>query len=319
MSKCYFELRGNSKQGNINLAADIMRHLHARQYLGKTIIVCEHPAIFLAATHKQWHKLSRTIQKRRGNSFDADRILKYTHAITHMQHMRFTIKSPLDDPEATVYFVRPDQLDAIPTRCFTVYLTATPQKDTAMWLIRQLPIEALLVDYNHTTSWKEFDALPKAMLENVLNDRWKDVESYMSKHHINAKELFDGSLQNIDAMDDALDTLLAHNHSFLQTADSFRRALELARPLRLSKGVREQYDMVTLLAHRVQALSSSSFTQRFLETYSEDDTFFLYDSGRKYLRRDALVGEKLANVITRHMQAGRHHLAQALHQHALAR
>jgi hypothetical protein len=122
-------------------------------------------------------------------------------------------------------------------------------------------------------------------------------------------------------MDNALDTLLARSHSFLQVADNFHRALELARPLRINQALRRQYDALALLAHRVQALSGDSFTQRFLETYNEDDGFFLYDPGRNSLRRHALarlIGEPLAEAITRHLAAGRYNLARALRVQVLA-
>lgn len=318
MSKCYFELRGNVTKGNINLAADMMRHLHARQYLGKTVVVCEHPAIFLTATHKQWHKLSRTIQKQRASSVNADKILKYTRTITHMQHMRFSAKPPLDDPDASVYFLCKDRLDALPERCHSIYLATTLDKTVATAVLAQLPADALIVDYAHAAPWKELDVAPKKSLEAQVTASWKAVQTFLSERRINVSTLFDGALQNVEAMDDALDTLLVHSHTFLQVADVFHHALELARPLRVSKALRDQYDAVALLAHRVQALSTSGYTQRFLETYNEDDTFFLYDAGRKYLRREALSGESLSAAVTRHVKAGRHHLAHALRKHALA-
>lgn len=318
MSKCYFELRGNATHSNINLATDIMRHLHARQYLGKAVVVCEHPAVFLAAAHKQWYKLSRSIQQRRSSSVDADKILKYTRAITHMQHMRFTTKTPLEDTTAGVYFLRKDQLSELPANCFSVYATTALLHAASVELLTGLPAEALIVDYTQQTPWEKLDVAPKKTLETRVSDSWKQVSAFLSGHSIRVQSLFDGSLHDVEAMDDALDTLLAHSHSFLQVADGFRHTLELARPVRLAKHVREQYDVLILLAHRVQALSSNGFTQRFLETYNEDDTFFLYDSGREYSRRSLLSGENLSVTITRHVKAGRHHLAHALRRHALA-
>lgn len=312
---CYFELRKNSKQGNLNLAADMMRHLHTRQYLGKTVVLCERPAILLPNAHKQWLKLSRTIQHQRANTLNADKILKYTHTITHMQHMRFTTRSPLEAPEADVYFMASSSFDDLPTQCFNTYITATVRGQTATTLLAQLPEGALVVDYTPAAPWRELGALPKHILEERLGSEWQAAQAFLADYHVEPRQLFAGPMQNVEAMDDALDTLLGIAHQFLRVADSFNRALELARPLRLSKSVREQYDTFTLLAHRVQALSSAGFTQRFLETYNEDDTFFLYDSAALW-RHGNLGFESLAEAITRHIAAGRRNLAAAIMQRA---
>ena len=111
-------------------------------------------------------------------------------------------------------------------------------------------------------------------------------------------------------MDDALDTLLGgHSREFMQLANDFQHALELARPLRLSKTLRVYYDSLILLAHRVQALMPGSFNKQFLEVYNEDDTFFLYDPARKLT---SLGVETLEEVLARHVEAGRHNLAHSL-------
>lgn len=70
-----------------------------------------------------------------------------------------------------------------------------------------------------------------------------------------------------------------------------------------------QYDVVILLAHRVQALSTSTYSQRFLESYNEDDTFFFYDRVREHMLGS---GETLAQAVARHQAYGRVRLAQAL-------
>jgi hypothetical protein len=115
---------------------------------------------------------------------------------------------------------------------------------------------------------------------------------------------------SIEAIDDALDTLLGgHADAFLQTAGEFQRALELARPLRLSKQVRESYDSLILLAHRVQALTPGAFARQFLEVYNENDSFFFYDPARTHA---GMGTETLAEAFARHSLAGRHNLARSL-------
>ena len=310
MKDCYFELRKTSKEGDINLAADMMRHLYTRQYLGKTIIICQRPAIFLSAAHKQWLRLSRTIQRQRASTLNADKILKYTRTITHMQHLRFAAKSPIEYPEGDVFFVHETNLDIIPLKCLNVYCTTDVDVENIVKLIDQLPSDALLIDYDQTNHWHEFGLKPKRELEACVLEEWEEVQTFLKSYDINPVMLSIENNSNTNTMDDALDTLLGISDQFLRIANHFNRTLELARPLRITKAMRSKYDMFVLLAHRVQALSAGDFTQRFLEVYSEDDTFFLYDAKKYFLRNSS--GESLLELIKRHRDAGRIHLVQAL-------
>lgn len=310
MAKCYFELRKQAARGTDSIVADMMRHLHTRQHLGKTVIVCENATVFLGPTRKQWLKLGRTIQKQRSQTLNADKILKYTHTITRMQHMRFTHRSPLDDPEAEVYFLQPDQCTVMPVHCYTVYVTTPLLPDQAQAIITQMPTETLFVDYDHSFPWDMLGMQPKTVLESQVASEWRQVQQFLSANAIDVSVLVEpDATHNMEAMDDALDTLLNVSHRFMRIANEFQRALELARPLRIGRETRRHYDSMIILAHRVQALSPGAFTQHFLESYNEDDTFFLYDEARQ---RFVGSGEALGEAITRHRAAGRHALAKAL-------
>lgn len=310
MAKCYFELRKRAARGTDSLAADMMRHLHTRQHLGKAVIICEHPAVLIPAARKQWLKLSRTIQKQRASTLNADKILKYTHTIAHMQHMRFTSKTPLEDPSADVYFLRATTkvLSAMPAQCYSVYVSAPPPLDALSWL-QQLPVEALVVDYDHQIPWSKYGLQSKVVLEAQVANEWLQVKRFLSSRNIDVNHLTKDGIRNVEAMDDALDTLLAASNQFLLIANEFQRALELARPLRISSASRQEYDSLVLIAFRVQALSPGAFTQRFLHSYNEDDTFFFYDIARQ---RFIGTGEPLADAVARHLAAGRKQLADSL-------
>jgi len=304
---CYIEIRTTAARGTDSIAADVMRHLHARQHLGKAVIVYEQSVGMLGAARKQWLKLSRALQKQRASTLNADKILKYTHSITHMQHMHFSAKSPLENPEADVYFLRPDELSILPVHCWSVYVLDTISWETARKMLGQLPTEALVVAYNQAVPWEEGLGLqPKNHLELRVEDEWRQAMQFLRTYDIAVDKLIISDMQSVETMDNALDTLLGVSARFLQVAQGFQRALELARPLRLSKQQREQYDALVLLAHRVQALASGAFTQHFLESYNEDDTFFLYDVVRDLAPTD------LAGAFAYHMQAGRTRLAHAL-------
>jgi hypothetical protein len=131
----------------------------------------------------------------------------------------------------------------------------------------------------------------------------------MKGYKIDITSIIRDDIHDVDAMDDALDTLLGTSHKFLQVANEFQRSLELARPIRLSKELRSSYDSLALLAHRVQALTPGAFSQHFLETYNEDDTFFLYDPSKTKVWQYA---ETLAEAFNRHTSAGRTNLARSL-------
>jgi hypothetical protein len=309
MARCYVELRKSAARGTDSIAADIMRHLHSRQHLGKAVVVCDSPVPLLSAARKQWLKLARTIQKQRSSTLNADKILKYTHMIAHMQRMHFSAKSAVESPTADVYFLEPSQLAIIPIHCWTVYVYAEIPEQTATALLRLLPAESLVVDYLQTASWEHLGLQPKHVLERQVEQEWQHACGFLKSYDVDIAALSQGDVHDIDAQDDALDTLLGISHKFLQVANQFQRALELARPLRLSREQRSQYDSLILLAHRVQALSPGAFTQQFLEVYNEDDTFFLYDAERGQL---TLNLNTLEEARKNHARAGRKNLAHAL-------
>ena len=309
MVSVYFEWRISSARGSESIAADIARHVHTRQHLGKTVVVCEQPVVMLSAVRKQWLKLSRTIQKQRASTLNADKILKYTHTITRMQHMRFTGQLPVENPEADLFFLNPADCSSIPIQTMTLYIMPKITTEEAATILGRLGGESLIVDYGHSGHWANLGLQPKSKLEENVLIEWQRTKDFLEQFSIQPKVLFRGTSHNLEAMEDALDTLLNVSTRFLQIANSFQHAMEIARPLKTPKELRQQYDSVILLAHRVQALSPGAFTQRFLESYNEDDTFFLYDSLRHFTNGGT---EPLEAVIARHRIAGRNTLADAL-------
>lgn len=309
--KAYVEARKISRpNAGESIASDIMRHLYTRQYLGKAVIVCEQPIALLSAARKQWLKLARSLQRQRSSTLNADKILKYTHGIAHMQRLTFSAKTPLEQPNADIFFLAPHELGVLPAQNFTVYLTAHIGAPTARSLTAELPTDALIVDYLQKTNWEPLGFEPKKQLEVRVAESWQQVLHFLNEQGVNLSMLHKSELHSIEAMDDALDTLLGISHHFLVIAGDFQRTLEIARPMRIHKTLREKYDSFILLAHRVQALTPGAFSQQFLQIYNEDDTYFLYDHIHEQL---LYAGETPADSHARHSRAGRKHLARALH------
>jgi hypothetical protein len=309
MGTCFVEVRTPVIRSSESGVVDIMRHLRTRQHLGKAVIICERPETLLAASRKQWMKLARAIQKQRAMTLNADKLLKHTHAIINMQGMRFTSETPLKNPEGDVYFLKPGELEVIPPHCFSVYLQTNVPPTTLKVLLEQLPAEALIIDYIQTVNWGKIGVRSKEVLEAQVAAEWRQLRQFLAAREIDINTLRTGRQHHIEAMDNALDSLLEVPHKFLRIANDFQHALELARPLRTSSELRQRYDALMLLAHRVQTLTMPAFSQQFLESYSEDDTFFLYDTARE---RFIGSGETPAELFTRHQRAGRERLAHAL-------
>lgn len=311
MNTAFFEQRISAARGTDSMAADVMRHINARQHLGKAVIICESPIAILGPCRKQWLKICRRIQKQRASTLNADKILKYTHSIARMQHARFTLKKPTDYPEGDIFLMKGPDIPKLPYNCFSIYILTEISTATAKEITRNLPPNALVIDYVHATDWPTYDLEPKHILEKRVTEKWKDVRTFLDRYQIVPEKLRNGNEDNLEAMDDALDLLLDVSQHFLEKATAFQRSLELARPLKTTTPDRLSYDTVVLLAHRVQALGTDTYTQRFLQSYNEDDSFYFYDFAKEHF---LLETETLEDAVKRHIEAGRNRLAVALEQ-----
>ncbi len=258
------------------LAADVAKHLQARQHLGKTMVICEKPANLMASVRKQWLKLARQLQRERSSTINAEKILRLTAAITHMHHMRFTAKSPYQQPNAHVYFVNP-AVDIAPDKLYSLYITEVTPKQTQDMLFKQLPNEALVIDYTQTITAQQASLIPKRQLQGHVTAAWQKVISFTEAKRINIASLANPATRTYIEVDDALDTLLANSQQFLAVASDFQHTLELAQPIYLDVIEQRKYDVLILLAHRVQALSPDSSHYRFTTALNDEDSFFLHD------------------------------------------
>jgi hypothetical protein len=309
----YFETRAAQLQSSpAPLVNDMVRHFNTRQYVGKTIVICDNPFLLMRVARKQWLKITRTIQRRRAATLNADMILKFSYTITHMQQLRFTTKSPFEDLEATMYFMEARHIE-VPPECMSIYVTIKLTENQAMGLIGRLSQQCLIVDYCDTAPWENLGLLPKKQLELQVKEDWQVIKTFFEAHKLDLHLLSTLSSEQPRALDDALDTLLDASGEFIAITQQFEHTLELARPLLASKELRQQYDIVTLLAYRVQALVPGYYTQQFLKNYAEDDVFLLNDRTIK----NAL--QAITKDIQKHHEEGRVQLAEKLSALAHAR
>ncbi len=304
MNKCYFEIRQTNHQ---SLAADIAQHMQCRQNLGKVIIIGDRPSILMGTVRKQWYKLVRAVQKERSGTINAEKILRLTHTITHMHRMEFTTKIPSCFPNGHVFFITPDQIDIFPINTYSVYLTCALDKACMQHVIKQMPIDGLLVDYRGNFKSRTYDLRPKDQLKNRVVDQWQPVQEFFNEHDIDVDALAEGRLRHYEALDDALDTLLDVSREFLRIASDFQHTLELSRPAKLTIAEQRRYDILILLAHRVQALDPYSMASLFTYNLSDPGTFFLHDQKPK-----EKITTAMRKQIAAHHLAGRRRLANAL-------
>jgi hypothetical protein len=278
----YYEVRSMPLFGPPTPAAsDIARHLQSRQYLGITVVVCHNPLSMLSATRKQWLRLARNLQKQRASTLNAEEILRFTHTITHMQHLQFVAQKPTDQAEAHIFFVQADELGALPPGCQTLYITTAPHASRLQTWIDTLGADALVVDYKATLNLQDFGLEPKSNLEDRMLKQWAGLRDFMTRQGTHIDQLVIGNIIQSARMDEALDALLGVSNEFLRRAAEFQHILSLAQPLKTSTpNQSKQFETVMRLAHRVQSLTPGSFGNYLVKTFGDHhaESFFLRDA-----------------------------------------
>lgn len=280
-STLYFEIRTKRMFGpSTPIASDIARHLQSRQYLGLTIVVCDNPFSLLSATRKQWLKISRTVQKRRASTLNADEILRLTQTITHMQHLHFIADIPAARGGSHIYFARPQDLTYIPNGCTSLYLTTPPvnEKQLQVW-INEMSEEGLIVDYFGDLQLKNYGLQPKSDVEEIARDSWENLKGFLLSKNISPTGLLNGTHVNPVEIDNALEKLLNSSNEFLRQAANFQHTFSLAQPLAYANAEQnKQIEAVMRLAHRVHTLTPGSFSEYLSSTFGQSgESFFLRD------------------------------------------
>ncbi len=296
----YLEVRSGRSVNNNGLAADLARHLYSRQHLGSAVVVALEPLKLLCVVRKQWFKIARTLQRERAGTVNAQKILHLTYAVTRMHALSFVAQPPEQRPDAKVFFVLPDQLQMVPTQCYSLYVTAPVNTDMLLPYAAQLAREALVVDYANNTKDTENRFRAKNMLGDQVRKQWHQVVDFLSAASINIKNLASHMPLKPSLIDDALDLLLDCSEDFLHIAGTFQYRVQLAQPLELHHETQAEYNIVTLLAHRVQALSTGELDD-YLGSVGTDSSFFLRSPSAGALQSRE---RQLAELMAYHQFAG---------------
>lgn len=257
-----------------SLAIELAKHLQSRQYLGAAVIICADTHAMLSAVRKQWVKATRHLQSLRASTLNTEEILRLTHHVMHMEQMQFLAKPPEHKPGGNVYFVSPSELQTIPAKCASLYITEPCAEAPLQTAIANLANDALVIAYSGSKALA--DLRSKRELEQKVMQQWQRLQAFFGQLHIGNQQLVIGSA----ALDEALDTLLSRSSDFLHRAADLQHAIGLAQPLtHFSPAQQRQFEVIIRLAHRVQALSPGSFNSYLLRAFgdSEATSYFLRD------------------------------------------
>jgi hypothetical protein len=287
----YYETRYLPTNPPATLAADIARYIQMRQYVLPAVVICETPTATMSAARKQWFKATRSLQRLRASTLNAEEILRLTHVLMHMHNMRFTARVPIERPGVAACFIAPDQLHLMPKGTQTVYIACPLPTGSGEQILKHMREDALVINYNNTLDVAPFGLQPKAMLEQKLLDIWNDLVAFLRTKNIDADALVADNTLQFAAMDEALDILFNASDEFLQKAANFQRAINGSQPFTtISSEQQKRFEAVTRLAHRVQALTPGNFNDYLSITFGDagSDTFFLRDVGSElYLDLEA--------------------------------
>jgi len=303
----FLEVRPARRTTNDGLAAELAKHLRARQHLGSAVVVTDEPLKLLAVVRKQWFKLARGLQRERASTVNAQKILHLTYAVTRMHNLAFVAKAPEERPDADVFFVGDTDLHQLPPRCFSLYLTTAVPTALLRQTILQLAPQSLIVDYADATTELAHELKPKAMLNEQVHVRWQAVVDFLEPLHITIAKIANEATTKPSVLDDTIDILLDYSTEFLQVAGTFQHALQLAQPIEPSREMQKQYKTLTQLAHRVQTLNTGKLSD-FLDFITGDNSFFLRDSGAGFPTQKTA----LAELFMWHKAAGRFRICEKI-------
>lgn len=274
------------------------RHLHS-----KALFITSNYEILIKHMQKRWLSLLQSLQTERTQTVDADRLLTLTYTITRMQQMQMSTSAPSEYPGGHLWSIAPAALfeTELPRTCKTIYIGSKLTVEELERLLQLVPPHTVITDYTSAHTWHLTD---KTQLEEKVYNAWQELASFLKANDISLSHLTQ-TKNNIDHIDDALDTLLNHSSSFLRHARQFQEAFHMAQPLKLTHTQMQEYELVNLLARRVTMLTPGLVHHSFIRP--DNDTFSLYDFLPQVYSRESLTA-----TVQRHISAGRLQLAKAL-------
>ncbi len=130
-----------------SLSHDIARHLYARQWHGKAVVVCDNPKALTSSVMKQWVQLSNKVRRDRASTLNADKIREFSRTLSRMEHFRMTTKLPETTADYEVLFISPRDLELLPRSCRSIYVTCEQSQNVVQNIQALGDAEGLIVWY----------------------------------------------------------------------------------------------------------------------------------------------------------------------------
>jgi hypothetical protein len=129
------------------MSLDLSRHLPRRLLVGPAVVVTDRPAVLHSVIRKRWLQITREVTRQRASTLDIKKKVGLDHELEHLQVRRFTTKPFSQHPTADVFFVNTSQLGTLPPCYPTLYLTTWLSAESLLAVVRNLPLNGLIVAY----------------------------------------------------------------------------------------------------------------------------------------------------------------------------
>lgn len=142
------EVERSSIKGLYNILADITRRLHARQLVGKAIIITEQPDASLAVAQRFWQRMTQQLLAKRSSHEHLSALADLTQEIAAMQSYRFTVSLPHQDPRSNVFILHPRDLVEIFPTCQSLFVLSNVSQEALDTALSYMPPRSLVVLYD---------------------------------------------------------------------------------------------------------------------------------------------------------------------------
>lgn len=137
-----------SLSAGISLSRDLAQHIFMRGTKNGVVVVAEKPMDVLSTTKKQWHTLTRQVERERASTLKLVRIAELTNQIVWMQEVQFTSKLESILPENSITFATVEDLLVQAPICSTLYITRGVTAEQFRLMTSWMPENSVVIMYN---------------------------------------------------------------------------------------------------------------------------------------------------------------------------
>lgn len=131
----------------VSLSRDLAQHIFTRAVHGPVVVVAERPQDLAAVTKKQWHALTRLVQRERASTLKAARIAELSNQVEWMQQVVFTAKLDGKPAVNSILFTTAENAALDPPICSTMYITSELSPQQFRLASSWLPKNSVVVMY----------------------------------------------------------------------------------------------------------------------------------------------------------------------------